>query len=152
MGDNRKVIFILIDALRSDYITKEDSPFLYRFANGNTYYKKVSQKRSYCERAEIFSGLTPDESGYFTAIGYSPNSSPFKSLSLFLDLLSLIDPILFRFRYLRALRNKVINLLTRSQRVKMRPYSIPSNILKYFSLTEDEYLEMIKHLQVKITY
>lgn len=139
MEDNRKVIFILIDALRSDYITKEDSPFLYDFANNNTYYKEVSQKRSYCERAEIFSGLTPDESGYFTAIGYSPNSSPFKSLSLFLDLISLIDPILFRFRYLRALRNKVISVLTRSQRVKMRPYSIPSNILKYFSLTEDEY-------------
>lgn len=139
MEDNHKVIFILIDALRSDYITKEDSPFLYHFANNNTYYKKVSQKRSYCERAEIFSGLTPDESGYFTAIGYSPDSSPFKSLSLFLDLLSVIDPLLFRFRYFRALRNKIIILLTRSQRVKMRPYSIPSNILKYFSLTEDEY-------------
>lgn len=139
MEYDKKVIFILIDALRSDYVTKEDSPFLYNFARSNTYYKRVSQKRSYCERAEIFSGLTPDESGYFTAIGYSPNSSPFKSLSFFLELLSFLDPILFKSKYLRGLRNKVITILARSKRVKMRPYSIPSKILKYFSLTEDKY-------------
>lgn len=139
MRNNKKVIFILIDALRSDYITKEDSPFLYNFTKKNTYYKRVSQKRSYCERAEIFSGLTPDESGYFTAIGYSPERSPFKSISFILKLLSTFDTLFFKYKYLRALRNKVIQLLTSSQKVKMRPYSIPTNILKYFSLTEDEY-------------
>lgn len=139
MANNDKVIFVLIDALRSDYISKYDSPFLYDFTKKNTYYRRVTQKRSYCERAEIFSGLNPDESGYFTAIGYSPETSPFKSISIFLDFFSYFDKLIFKYKYLRSFRNKLIMILTRSETIKMRPYSIPSKILKYFSLTEDEY-------------
>lgn len=55
MNEN-KVVFVLIDALRSDYINEEDSPFLFNFSRQNRYYKNVTQSRSFCERAEIFTG------------------------------------------------------------------------------------------------
>ena len=138
MKNKTKVVFVLIDALRSDYITKEDSPFLYSFSIKNKYYKNVTQSRSFCERAEIFSGLSPRESGYFTAIGYSPEKSPFRNISI-LDKLSFIDKIFGKYRYYKALKNRIIRLLFINKKVAMRSYSIPLNFLKYFSLTEDEF-------------
>jgi predicted AlkP superfamily pyrophosphatase or phosphodiesterase len=138
MKNKTKVVFVLIDALRSDYITKEDSPFLYSFSIKNKYYKNVTQSRSFCERAEIFSGLSPRESGYFTAMGYSPEKSPFRNISI-LDKLSFIDKIFGKYRYYKALKNRIIRLLFINKKVAMRSYSIPLNFLKYFSLTEDEY-------------
>lgn len=138
MMNQNKVVFVLIDALRSDYINEEDSPFLFNFSRQNRYYKNVTQSRSFCERAEIFTGLSPRESGYFTAIGYHPENSPFKN-SLILDKLTLVDKIFGKNRFYKALKNRLIRLLITSKPVKMRGYSIPLNFLKYFGLTEDEY-------------
>lgn len=138
MRNDNKVVFVLIDALRSDYINEEDSPFLYNFSRQNRYYKNVTQSRSFCERAEIFTGLSPRESGYFTAIGYDPENSPFKN-SVVLDKLSPVDKIFRNNKFYKALKNRLIRLLTISKPVKMRGYSIPLNFLKYFGLTEDEY-------------
>ena len=98
MSDKKKVILVLIDALRSDYITEEDSPFLYKFASNNRYCKKVTQSRSFCERAEIFTGLSPRESGYFTAIGYGPEDSPYKGMKI-LSAFSLFEKICSKNRY-----------------------------------------------------
>lgn len=136
MRNQNKVVFVLIDALRSDYINEEDSPFLFSFSKQNRYYKNVTQSRSFCERAEIFTGLSPRESGYFTAIGYSPKSSPFKNVML-LEKLSFIDKIIGENRFYKALKNRLIRLLTIRKPVKMSGYSIPLNFLKYFGLTED---------------
>ena len=136
--NQHKVIFVLIDALRSDYLNSEDSPFLFNFSKQNRYYKKVTQSRSFCERAEIFTGLSPRDSGYFTAIGFDPENSPFKKI-LILDKLSPIDKIFGKNRLYKALKNRFIKLLTKNKQVKMRGYSIPLNFLKYFGLTEDEH-------------
>ena len=136
MNDN-KVILVLIDALRSDYITEEDSPFLYNFAKNNKYCKNVTQSRSFCERAEIFTGLSPRESGYFTAIGYCPEESPYKDMAI-LSALSFFEKRFGKNRYYKAAKNRIIRLLTRNK-LSFRSYSIPLKILKYFSLTEDKH-------------
>ncbi|UOE88712.1 alkaline phosphatase family protein [Vibrio splendidus] len=135
---NNKVILILIDALRSDYITEEDAPFLYKFSRENRYYKNVTQSRSFCERAEIFTGLSPRESGYFSAIGYCPEESPYQDLKM-VSILSFLDKRFSKSRYFRAVKNRIIPKLTKSDKAGMRSYSIPVQTLKYFSLTEDKY-------------
>jgi predicted AlkP superfamily pyrophosphatase or phosphodiesterase len=138
MINKNKVVFILIDALRSDYITKEDSPFLYNFAKTNKYYENVTQSRSFCERAEIFTGLSPRESGYFTAIGFSPEDSPYKDIKI-LDILAYPDKLFFKNRLYNIFRNKLIRLLTIGKNILMKSYYIPVNTLKYFNLTEDKF-------------
>jgi len=135
---NKKVVLILIDALRSDYITEEDAPFLYHFARKNKYYKNVTQSRSFCERAEIFTGLSPRESGYFTAIGYSPDDSQYKDLKI-LGKLSFFEKIFGKTRFFNGIKNRLMRILTMKINVTMRSYSIPLKTLKYFALTEDKY-------------
>ena len=132
----KKVIFVLIDALRSDYISSQDSPFLHRFSQENTYYESVVQSRSFCERAEIFTGLSPRESGYFTAIGFDPVNSPYRNLT-FGGYFAYLDSLLIKKSFYRKVRNKVLRFLVRNNRVKMSSYSIPLDFLKFFSLTED---------------
>ena len=136
MKVRKKTVFLLIDAMRTDYLTQEDSPFLFNLAQENLYYKEVAQHRSYCERAEVFSGMSPRESGYFTALGYSPESSPYKKYFKLFDFLGSFDHIFRPKRLYRVFRNKLISTITR---VKMRSYSIPLGFLPYFNLTEDEY-------------
>lgn len=138
MSGQNKVILVLIDALRSDYITEEDSPFLYDFAKKNRYFKNVTQSRSFCERAEIFTGLSPRESGYFTAIGYCPEDSDYKNIKI-LEKLSFIEKIFWKSRFYRGIKNRLIKVLTMNRNVAMNSYSIPLKILKFFSLTEDKY-------------
>lgn len=138
MKSKQKVVFVLVDALRSDYISKEDSPFLYDFAKKNKYYKHVTQSRSFCERAEIFTGLSPRESGYFTAIGFSPEDSPYKDIKS-LGVLTLFDRIFSNNRLYNAYKNRLVRLLTMRKKGIMPSYSIPLNTLKYFNLTEDKY-------------
>jgi predicted AlkP superfamily pyrophosphatase or phosphodiesterase len=137
MNDKTKVVFILIDALRSDYITKKNTPFLYDFSQKNRYYKQVTQSRSFCERAEIFTGLSPRESGYFTAIGFSPEDSPFKNMK-WLNMLALFDKLLPKNRFYNAYKNRLNKFLKR-QANGMSSYLIPLNIMKFFNLTEDKY-------------
>ena len=134
----RKVVFVLIDALRSDYISEKDSPFLYNFARKNKYYKNVTQSRSFCERAEIFTGLSPRESGYFTAIGFSPEHSPYKNIK-WLNFLSFSDKILSKRKLYKFFKNRLLRFLTRKKKGIMSNYAIPPNILKFFDLTEDKY-------------
>jgi predicted AlkP superfamily pyrophosphatase or phosphodiesterase len=136
LNDN-KVILVLVDALRSDYITEEDSPFLYNFAKNNKYCKNVTQSRSFCERAEIFTGLSPRESGYFTAIGYCPEESPYKDMRI-LSAFSFFEKRFSKSRYYRAVKTRIIRFLTRNK-LSFKSYSIPVKILKYFSLTEDKH-------------
>lgn len=134
----KKTVFVLIDALRSDYINNDDSPFLFRFSRENTYYQRVVQSRSFCERSEIFTGLSPRESGYFTAIGFDPQNSPFKDLWV-LSCFTWLDSLLIKNLIYRKLRNIILRFLTRKKNVKMSAYSIPAKFLPFFSLTEDEY-------------
>lgn len=132
---NNKVVFILIDALRSDYINETDSPFLSSYARNNKFYASVSQSRSFCERAEIFTGLSPRESGYFTALGFTDDREP-NHLRLLNSFLTFCESMLGNGIIFRKLRNIVLKHFTVSS---MKAYSIPQSILSYFRLTEDEY-------------
>ena len=133
----RKVFFVLVDAMRSDYISEGSTPFLYHCANQGTYYKEVSQSRSFCERSEIFTGMSSGKLGYFTALGYDPENSPFKKLR-FTKLLFLIKKILPKNKIYQVYKH-FLNQEMKKISNGMSTYEIPFNLLKYFNLTEDEF-------------
>jgi len=140
------VVFFLLDAMRHDYITERDTPFLWRCGQEGEYYKHVIPSFGFCERTEILTGLQPSESGFFTAIGYDPENSPFKGVKLLplLDIVERFIPKKLRapgkdtpggfYRYYRGAMSKFFRKFSDSG---MSTYCIPFSLLPYFNLTED---------------
>ena len=133
--------------MRSDYITKENTPFLWKCANEGEYYKKVIPNFGFCERTEIFTGQTPRESDFFTAIGYDPTHSPFKNVKG-LKLIEYLERIVPKklgipfvasstgifYKIFRLFVNKWIINETNG----IGGQNIPIPLLKYWGLTEDK--------------
>ena len=131
------VVFILLDAFRWDYLDANITPFLAFCANEGVYINRVIPNFGFCERSEILTGKTPDVTGYFTAIGYDAESSPFKNLK-FLMAFNLFECLLPKNRYYKFYRAKLSKFLKRYSQ-GMSIYNIPFSFLPYFSLTEDQY-------------
>ena len=132
----KATVLILLDAFRNDYLDKQTTPFLYSCAKNGHHVKKVIPSFGFCERAEILSGKTPAQSGYFTAIGYDPSKSPYKNFGLILTFFSYIEKLLPFTLIAKAIR-RVIKIFVKFHSHSMKPYRIPLNILDNFSLTED---------------
>lgn len=137
---------MLLDAFRYDYLNEKNTPFLWKCSQEGEYYRTVEQSLGYCERSEILTGLQPNETGFFTAIGYDPEKSPFKELSI-LRLLDLMEtlvllPLSFLPRqFSNRLHKKLRSYFSKyflSQNIKMPSYMIPYPWLRYFNLTEDQ--------------
>jgi len=140
------VVLFLLDAMRHDYITEHNTPFLWRCGQEGKYYKHVIPSFGFCERTEILTGLTPKESGFFTAIGFDPENSPFRRIKLLplFDVFEWFIPKKFRipgkttpggfYRYYRGMVSKLLSLFSNNM---MNSYCIPFHLLPYFSLTED---------------
>lgn len=126
-----KTVFVLVDALKSDYLTKENMPFLYSLSQESRYIKHVIPSPGFCERSEIFSGLDAYDTGCFSAIAYLPKLSQYRSDKFLLKLASGVETI--SKKYTRFFANKIRIKLKR----KMNVYKIPFMSLKYFALTED---------------
>ena len=137
-----KIVLILLDAFRHDYILKDNTPFLYNLMKKSDYIKQVVPSYGFCERTEILSGLNSKESGFFTAIGYDPNGSEYKNMRFlkqagFIENL-LSDALFYKKHSFRSIfRRIVIKYLIRRNKFKMRTYEIPLSLLHYFNLTED---------------
>lgn len=78
MKNNKTTIFILVDALRHDYINEKDSPFLYKMSNKGLMLRKIKPVAGYGQRAALCTGAYPDKTNTFTMLTYDPNSSPYK--------------------------------------------------------------------------
>ncbi len=134
------VVVFLLDAMRYDYISEETTPFLHKCSQNGRYYKHVIPSVGFCERTEILTGQTPNESGFFTAIGYDPENSPFKSVKSlrFFELIEQCIPGTVTFRKLKRYYRVFIAILFRKFfGIKMNSYCIPFSLLRYFNLTED---------------
>ena len=141
------VILLLIDALRHDYVSKATMPFLFSLTANSEYHEHVIPSYGFCERTEILSGLTPDESGYFTAIGFEPEHSPYRASAI----LPLADGLLNKIpaKVKLPLINRKINIQGRARSFvgrnilkhnnsnRLNKYNIPFAFLPFFNLTED---------------
>jgi hypothetical protein len=131
-------VFFLMDAFSSDYLTKENTPFLFDCAKKGEYTKKIITGFGFCERAEIFTGISSSESNYISAIGFNPDRSPYKNISLFIKVLNFCDKYISIPIFKKILR-RLLAILVYSFKHPLNPYQIPYEMLKYFSLTEDYY-------------
>ena len=139
-----KVVLFVLDAFRYDYITKENTPFLWECRKQGRNIKHVIPSAGFCERTEIFTGLKPNESGFFTAIGYDPQKSTYRD-NLFFNIVGKVESFLSIFtirnlsisKIFRKIILKSFRFLTVSH--KLKPYNIPFSFLRYFNLTEDEH-------------
>jgi len=138
-------ILFLLDAFRYDYLSEDTTPFLWRCSNSGEYYQTLKQSLGFCERSEILTGLSGNESGYLTAIGFDPENSPYsdKNMLLLLDWIerAIIGSMLgvsgkIKAKIHRRCRS-YLSKFFKSFGITMSPYMIPLSWLKYFSLTED---------------
>ena len=134
------IVYVLLDAFRSDYINKENTPFLYDLTKQkNVFYsKEVVPSFSFCERIEIFSGVNVEESLFFTAIGRDIKSSNYKKLKYYFLILHYIDISLVSINYnLKKLFRKIFTKIHQQLGLKLKLYNIPLNIISNYRLTED---------------
>lgn len=132
---SNKTILVVIDAFRHDYLKRESTPFLNSLIEKSKYIQKLTPSYGFCERTEILVGLTAVESNYFTAIGFNPENSPYKSLHKILNFVNPFYnkcPVLFK----RIFRRLLWEYSSR-KRFGFSSVNIPLSYLSFFSLTED---------------
>ena len=137
-----KTVFVLVDALKSLYLTQENMPFLYSLSQKGLYVKQIIPCAGYCERSEIFSGLDGYDTGNFTAIGYLPEESPYKNDGFILWLAELCDNI-----YSKGAR-KLFQIWRKKNKRRLNPYKIPIKSLRCFALTEDGQKQLKPHSDI----
>jgi predicted AlkP superfamily pyrophosphatase or phosphodiesterase len=145
-----KIVLFLLDAYKEEYLAETNTPFLYNLANAGKHIEKIIPSAGFCERTEIFFGLKPKESDFFTAIGFDPENSPYEGAVL-LNLIGFAEKVVGILTFLLSKKKKnTIEYFTRKLLLqlfycfnkndkKLNAYNIPFSFLKYFNLTEDEF-------------
>ena len=126
--ESKKTVFILIDALRHDYLSLYPTTFFEMCKERGLYVKKLKPSIGYCERVEILTGKKSTENGYYTAIGFNKS---IKSNYWFLKYI----PNIFKTN---VFFSKSIRFILNKLNYKLLPYNIPLKILPYLFLTEDK--------------
>ena len=134
-----KVLFILVDALRSSYVNNEDMPFLFNLSQKNLTVKKIVPSPGFCERSEIFTGLDIYDTGNFSAIGFMPENSNYKYIKNEISIAKFFSKL--NKEYVR----KIFNRYREHCHILPRPYLIPYESLMNFALTEDGQIKFIEH-------
>lgn len=137
-----KTVFVLVDALKSLYLTEENMPFLYSLSRKSYYVRQIIPCAGYCERSEIFSGLDGYDTGNFTAVGYLPEESPYKDDGFILGVAGFCDKISSR------VARKLFQIWRKKNQRRLNPYRIPFGSLKYFALTEDGQKQLKPHRDI----
>ena len=77
---NNRILFVLLDAFRHDYINAVDTPFLYSRIRTGVYAEKLKSAAGFTQRTAIYTGTTGMESGMFTMFTFDAENSPFRFL------------------------------------------------------------------------
>ena len=137
-----QTVFVLVDALKSLYLTEENMPCLFSLSKKGHYIQQIIPCAGYCERSEVFSGLDGYETGNFTAIGYLPENSPYKSDGFVLSIAEHLERINSR------VARKLFSIWRKKKQRRLNPYRIPFKSLKYFALTEDGKEQLVPHQDI----
>lgn len=136
-GKRAPVVFFLVDAMREDYIHPLTTPFLHDLSERGERIQRVLPSQGFCERTEILTGQTPDQSGFLMAIGYDPPGSDYRAIP-FLKGLNAVERHIPEGPWRRRIRSRVGRLVRRIKPA-MSPCQIPWDFLPFFSLTEDRF-------------
>lgn len=85
------VLIVLLDALRYDYLSHEDTPFLYALSRKGLHVRTLTPGYGFCERSEILTGADASITGNFAAYTYAPDQSPFQHGRYVRTLLAVLD-------------------------------------------------------------
>jgi hypothetical protein len=80
INPNGKVLFILLDAFRHDYINAVDTPFLFAAVKKGVYAKKLKSTTGFTQRTAVLTGSMGAASGMFTMYTFDRDGSPFRFL------------------------------------------------------------------------
>lgn len=141
MKKSTKTILVVIDAFRYDYLDRGKTPFLSSLIEDARYIRKLTPSYGFCERTEILVGLTSLESNYFTALGFNPELSPYKSIDKLLSFFDLFYSKLPKIGQ-RIFRRLLWEFSSRRES-GFASVNIPIAYLKFFSLTEDGHKSLI---------
>lgn len=127
-----KVMMVLLDAFRYNYISERNTPFLYDLSKKGLYISKLIPLSPFAERTELFSGILPEKSEIATKYVYNPEMSPFRWLPHMP--LNGISP---RYKIIRH----SLGILTKYINDFYFPSVswIPFKLLRFFDLPEDRY-------------
>lgn len=78
---NGKLLFILLDAFRGDYINAVDTPFLHKRTQEGAFAKKLKTVSGFTQRTAICTGSRGDQTGMFTMFTFDREKSPFRFLA-----------------------------------------------------------------------
>src|SRR3989475_2095547 len=131
-----RVIAILVDALRYDYVSRQDTPFMYELGlQGATLHLKPILGYSDSIRATIFTGTYPDRHGYWMSYRYSPETSPFRAFTV-LRAIDRIPSDLIRRGTKFVLTATLCKLLARIKGYSsLHLHNIPFSIIDRFDAT-----------------
>ncbi len=73
-----KLVVLLIDAFRHDYINAIDTPFLHRQIDQSLYARKLTTTCGFTQRTVIFSGQMGTNTGAYTVFSFDEEDSPFR--------------------------------------------------------------------------
>jgi predicted AlkP superfamily pyrophosphatase or phosphodiesterase len=138
----KKVILVLLDAFRGDYINMTDTPYLYKLSKESHYYKSLVPSFGFCERTEILVGVNGSESGYFTAFGYDQKLSPYRNFRSVFKILGFIEEKLNSTFFSKVIRRLIWETF-KNKEGTFYPARIPLSQLADFCLTEDGPLNLI---------
>lgn len=125
---------IVTDAIRHDYITPEDAPFLFSLTQTRSHARRLRPNFGFCERAEFFTGTRPDVNGYFCALTLSDGSDFSRWEAALWRLVDWESPTL------RPLARRLMRGWFRRIRGISQPiYEIPVRLLPRVALTEDRF-------------
>lgn len=129
----KRLLVIFVDAFRYDYLSQEKTPFLYTMAkNGLCAPLRTILGYSDAIDATIFTGVYPQDHGYWIRYKYSPESSPFKIFKA----LRFIDyfPSSFLVRGLKfVLSATVCKILARTRGYsELSTQNIPFSVIGFF--------------------
>lgn len=126
-----KLVLVLVDALKSSYLTQDNMPFLWSLSRSSRYIKRIVPSAGFCERGELFSGLDCYDTGNFSAIGYLPEFSCYHKKEWMLGAIRQTSHIS------EKICRRLVKWYCRHKGKVMRPYKIPVRSLGNFALTED---------------
>jgi predicted AlkP superfamily pyrophosphatase or phosphodiesterase len=148
---NNNFVFVVLDALRSDHVNEEYMPFLTSLKKKSVFIEDLNVSSGFCERAEIFFGQYPRESGFVHAISPNSDIKPYAWLSnRKAKFLTFFENNKILKKVLRRLLWKYSLYLGNS----MYPQRIPLNVIRNFGFTEDsvDFEEYAKGLKKGLLY